>query len=157
MRGWWCRGEARATFSAPWWKLQACATWTCMGFAHRGEFFSHFLMMLPTATRLRLTIIIQLRRVTCTSSGVYRDHGGAVISFSCTRSCKTRDRVMSERDEAWIIRDKLNRFITVQIAKSQALIITDAWQLFLRELIEELHHWIRSGKFSKSSSLLRVQ
>lgn len=55
----------------------------------RRIFFSHLLMTLPTATRLRLTAIIQLWRVTCTSSGVYRDHGGAVISFSCTWPCKT--------------------------------------------------------------------
>lgn len=70
-----------------------------MGSARREEFFSHLLMTPPTATRLRLTIIIQLWRVTCTSSGVYHDRGGAVISFSCTRSCKTAIRIGSEKEE----------------------------------------------------------
>lgn len=153
--------DERNVLRARWWKLQACATWTCMGSARREEFFSHLLMTPPTATRLRLTIIIQLWRVTCTSSGVYRNRGGMAPSFlfRVLARVKPRSRDQKRKGRAWIIRDKLNRFITVQIAKSQALIIADAWQLFLRELIEELCHWTMTaaGNSVNRRLLLKVQ
>jgi len=130
----------------------------CMDSARREEFFSHLLMTSPTATRLRLTIIIQLWRVTCTSSGVYRDRDGAVISFSCTRPCKTAIGIKREREEressaiSWIASSpyKLQNRISKNSNNSVTVVFTGAdWGIM--PLNRDY-----SGKSSKSS-LLRVQ
>lgn len=80
-------------------KITGCATRTCTSAwrNRRVEFFSHLLMtatdrrLLAAATaRLRLTIIIQLRRVTCMSSGVYRDRAWRRVASFSTATARAR-------------------------------------------------------------------